>query len=203
MTLFLKPVQRRTSVKMNSQHCRRLLLRGLSLALLVALVPAMSGAAPPPDDVPRPKALASDSALAGNSAQAINRVQAINSAQAGNSAPAAKIRIGRIFFSPAERRHRYADKSAPAAGPDTSDTAGAERLAVNGAISSSTQGRAVWVNGVAIANSAKSTAWTDSSGRVWLRDDRHMPHRVQPGQAIDPASGAVDDLLPAGSVARR
>jgi hypothetical protein len=30
-----------------------------------------------------------------------------------------------------------------------------------------------------------------------------MPHRVQPGQAIDPASGAVDDLLPTGSVARR
>src|SRR5450631_3367027 len=122
MTPFLKPVLRRTSVKMNSQLCRHPLLRGLSLALLVALVPAISGAAPPPDGAQRSNALAS------------------NSAPTSNSPLTAKIRIGRIFFSPAERRHRYADKSAPTEGPDTRDTAGAERLAVNGAISSSTQG---------------------------------------------------------------
>jgi hypothetical protein len=174
------------TVKLNSQHCHHPLLRGLSLALLLGLVQAMSGAAAAPDSAQSPNAPAS------------------KSTPASESLPAAKIRIGRIFFSPAERRHRYADKATPTDGvPDTRDTAGAERLAVNGAISSSTQGRAVWVNGVAIANSAKSTAWTDSSGRVWLRDDRHRLHRVQPGQAIDPASGAVEDLLPAGSVARR
>jgi hypothetical protein len=190
-TPFLKPVLRRTSVKLNSQHCRQPLLRMLSLALLVALVPTMSGAASAPDASPRQNAPASKSESASENVPA------------SKSVLATKIRIGRIFFSPAERRHRYADKTALTEGSDTRDTAGAERLAVNGAISSSTQGRAVWVNGVAIANSAKSTAWTDSTGRVWLRDDRHRPHRVQPGQAIDPASGAVDDLLPAGSVARR
>jgi hypothetical protein len=77
-------------------------------------------------------------------------------------------------------------------------------LEINGAISSSAQGRAVWVNGTAIENSAKfKSAWTDRAGSVWLRDDRRAPRLVRPGQAIDPASGAIEDLLPAGSVARR
>lgn len=107
------------------------------------------------------------------------------------------------FFSPAERRHRYADKT-PATDAPSAGTARAERLEINGAISSSTQGRAVWVNGTAIENSARfKSAWTDRAGSVWLRDDRRAPRLVRPGQAIDPASGAIQDLLPAGSVARR
>jgi hypothetical protein len=115
-----------------------------------------------------------------------------------------KVRIGRIFFSPAERRHRYADKTPATDAPGTARAARAERLEINGAISSSTQGRAVWVNGTAIENSAKfKSAWTDRAGSVWLRDDGRTPRRVRPGQAIDPASGAIEDLLPAGSVARR
>jgi hypothetical protein len=77
-------------------------------------------------------------------------------------------------------------------------------LEINGAISSSTQGRAVWVNGTAIENSAKfKSAWTDRAGGVWLRDYRRAPRLLRPGQALDPASGAIEDLLPAGSVARR
>ena len=60
------------------------------------------------------------------------------------------------------------------------------------------------VNGAAIENSAKlKSAWADRGGTVWLRDDRRIPRRVLPGQAIDRASGAIDDLLPAGSVTRR
>jgi hypothetical protein len=77
-------------------------------------------------------------------------------------------------------------------------------LEINGAVSSSTQGRAVWVNGAAIENSAKfKPAWTDGAGNVWLRDDRRTPRLVRPGQAMDPTSGVIEDLLPAGSVARR
>lgn len=114
-----------------------------------------------------------------------------------------KIHIGRIFFSPAERRHRYADKTPATDASSTARTTRAERLEINGAISSSTQGRAVWVNGIAIENFAKlKSAWTDRTGVVWLHDDRRAPRLVRPGQAIDPASGAIEDLLPAGSVAR-
>jgi len=113
------------------------------------------------------------------------------------------IHIGRIFFSPAERRQRYADKT-PSAEPGATHTPRGGRLEVNGAVSSSTQGRAVWVNGTAIENSAKpKSAWTDRQGNVWLRDDRHPPRLVRPGQAMDPTSGAIEDLLPAGSVAQR
>jgi hypothetical protein len=149
------------------------------LALLVVLSPALCGAAPPVD------------------------AYLPNASPRGIVPRIGKIRIGRIFFSPAERRHRYADKT-PAADALSARTARAERLEVNGAISSSTQGRAVWVNGTAIENSAKfKSAWTDRAGSVWLRDDRRALRLVRPGQAIDPASGAVEDLLPAGSAARR
>ncbi len=149
------------------------------LALLVALSPALCEAAPPVD-------------ASLHDAPSRSTVQR-----------SGKIRIGRIFFSPAERRHRYADKT-PATDAPSAGTARAERLEINGAISSSTQGRAVWVNGTAIENSARfKSAWTDRAGSVWLRDDRRAPRLVRPGQAIDPASGAIQDLLPAGSVARR
>jgi hypothetical protein len=147
------------------------------LALLLLLSPALCGAAPPVD-------------------------ASLPNAAPLNTAPRSKIRIGRIFFSPAERRHRYADKAPPADAPSARN-ARAERLEINGAISSSTQGRAVWVNGTAIENSAKfKSAWTDRAGSVWLRDDQRAPRLVRPGQAIDPASGAVEDLLPPKSVAR-
>lgn len=124
-------------------------------------------------------------------------------AEASTAPRSGKIYIGRIFFSPAERRRRYADKTPATDASSTARIARAERLEINGAISSSTQGRAVWVNGIAIENSAKfKSAWTDRAGGVWLRDDRRAPRLVRPGQAIDPASGAIEDLLPAGSAAR-
>jgi hypothetical protein len=149
------------------------------LALLAVLSPGLCGAAPPVD-APAP-----------------------NASQRSTVPGSGKPRIGRIFFTPAERRHRYAEKT-PATDAPGARTARAGRLEINGAISSSTQGRAVWVNGTAIENSAKfKSAWTDRAGSVWLRDDRRTPRLLRPGQAIDPASGAVEDLLPAGSVARR
>jgi hypothetical protein len=154
---------------------RLTLQRDLCFVLIFVLTPMMSRAAPP--------------------LESLHGVQA--------AVPAGKPRIGRIFFSPSERRHR-SDQAPIAEAPRATDSARVERLAVNGAVSSSTKGRAVWVNGVPIENSASlKSAWTDSSGRVWLRDDRHIPRRVQPGQAIDPASGKIEDLLPVGSVAGR
>ena len=148
------------------------------LGLLLVLSPALCGATPPVD-------------------------ASLPNASPRNTVPTSKIHIGRIFFSPAERRHRYADKTPATDASSTARIARAERLEINGAISSSTQGRAVWVNGIAIENSAKlKSAWTDRAGGVWLRDDRRAPRLVRPGQAIDPASGAIEDLLPAGSVAR-
>jgi hypothetical protein len=170
--------------------CGRHLRCGLMLALLAALVPAFCGAAPPLDvavlDATAP------------------HVQWPDAAQRPH-ASSGKTRIGRIFFSPAERRRRQAARQHPATDAlSVDDTPRRGRLVIDGAVSSSTQGRAVWVNGTAIENSAKpKAAWTDSAGTVWLRDDRLIPRVVRPGQAIDPASGAIDDLLPAGSVTQR
>jgi hypothetical protein len=154
------------------------------LTLLVALAPALSGAAPPLDIPPLDAAPLDVTAL---------------------HASLLKTRIGRIFFSPAERRRRYAEKARPATdAPGANHTPRSARLVINGAVSSSTQGRAVWVNGTEIENSAKpKSAWTLRDGSVWLRDEQLIPHLVRPGQAINPASGAVEDLLPAGSVTRR
>jgi hypothetical protein len=158
--------------------CRRVRSRWPLLALWAVLLPTFSGAAQP---------------IGGSLLDGAHH-------ERGSGKP----RIGRIFFSPAERRHRHADKTPSPDAPSVAHASRGERLEINGAVSSSTQGRAVWVNGAAIENSAKfKPAWTDSAGNVWLRDDRHTPRLLRPGQAINPASGTIEDLLPAGSVARR
>jgi hypothetical protein len=173
----------------NAGICRRNLRAAPWLVLLAALAPALSGAAPPLDAAPLDGAPLHASLLDGAPSP---------------HASSGKTRIGRIFFSPAERRHRYAEKARPASDAGASDTPRRARLVINGAVSSSTQGRAVWVNGVAIENSATAkSAWTLRDGSVWLRDEQLIPHLVRPGQAINPASGAIQDLLPAGSVTRR
>jgi hypothetical protein len=179
--------------------CSRARRRWPWLALLIALLPSLSGAAPP----------AAAAALSASPPSTSPRDAATLDAAVSDGARRGhlgngKVRIGRIFFSPAERRHRYADKTPATDAPSTAGTARGERLEINGAVSSSTQGRAVWVNGTAIENSDNfKSAWTEHGGDVWLRDGHRVPRLVRPGQAIDPASGAIDDLLPAGSVARR
>jgi hypothetical protein len=126
-------------------------------------------------------------------------------------AVAAKPRIGRIFFSPAERARRGGALAAgpvPAAPMPAALTGGTHamvrpRRVVNGALSSSTQGRAVWVNGTAVENSARDkAAWTDRNGNVWLMNGTQGTHLVKPGQSID-RNGVIEDLLPPGAVARR
>jgi hypothetical protein len=113
-------------------------------------------------------------------------------------------RIGRIFFSPAERRDRHRDGLA--ATPTTPIGAGPalrERRVVNGALSSGTHGRAVWVNGTAVEDSARDkSAWTDRNGNVWLMNGTEGTHLIKPGQSID-RNGVIEDLLPPGAVARR
>jgi hypothetical protein len=91
---------------------------------------------------------------------------------------------------------------APAA-PGSRRTPARNRLVVNGALSSSTQGRAVWVNGKAIENSVRDkSAWTDRNGNVWLVNGEQGIRLIRPGQSID-RSGVIEDLLPPGAVTRR
>ena len=114
---------------------------------------------------------------------------------------AARPRIGRIFFSPAERRSHHRDGLAATA--IGSGPARRERRIVNGALSSSTQGRAVWVNGATVENAARDrSAWTDRNGNVWLMNGIEGTHLIKPGQSID-RNGVIEDLLPPGAVARR
>jgi hypothetical protein len=118
---------------------------------------------------------------------------------------AARPHIGRIFFSPAERaRHRDGLAATPmSAAPIGSGPAPRERRIVNGALSSSTHGRAVWVNGTAVEDSARDkSAWTDRNGNVWLMNGAQGTHLIKPGQSID-RNGVIEDLLPPGAVARR
>jgi len=114
---------------------------------------------------------------------------------------AATARIGRIFFSPAERRSRRG--GVLAATPMGSAPAVRERRVVNGALRSGTEGRAVWVDGAAVEDSARDkSAWTDRNGNVWLMNGMQGTHLVKPGQSID-RNGVIEDLLPPGAVARR
>jgi hypothetical protein len=113
--------------------------------------------------------------------------------------------IGRIFFSPAERaRNRDGLAATPmSAASSGSGPARRERRIVNGALSSGTRGRAVWVNGTAVEDSARDkSAWTDRNGNVWLMNGTEGTHLIKPGQSID-RNGVIEDLLPPGAVARR
>jgi hypothetical protein len=122
---------------------------------------------------------------------------------AARPAVSAMPRIGRIFFSPAERRSRHRAGLAAASTPTAPSAAHHERRMVNGALRSSTQERAVWVDGAAVENSARDrSAWTDRNGNVWLMNGAQGTHLVKPGQSID-RNGVIEDLLPPGAVARR
>lgn len=165
---------------MGSNSPRRLrnaLCTGRWLALALALGPAVGGATEPAMPAPHAVSLT------------------------------AKPRIGRIFFSPAERRSRRAvELNATALGtsdatPESRKTS-SERLVVNGALSSPTRARAVWINGAAVDDSSTNkTAWTDRNGNVWVNTGAQGTRLVRPGQSID-RGGAIKDLLPAGSVTR-
>jgi hypothetical protein len=112
-------------------------------------------------------------------------------------------RIGRIFFSPAERARRRDGLAATPTTPISAGPAPRERRVVNGALSSGTHGRAVWVNGTAVEDSARDkSAWTDRNGNVWLMNGTEGTHLIKPGQSID-RNGVIEDLLPPGAVARR
>jgi hypothetical protein len=115
----------------------------------------------------------------------------------------AKPRIGRIFFSPAQRHsHRTSGLDTTPRPSLDRRAASSERRVVNGALSSNGEGRAVWVNGATVENSsAHRVAWTDRSGRVWLNQAQGA-RLIKPGQSID-RSGEITDLLPTGSVTRR
>jgi hypothetical protein len=116
---------------------------------------------------------------------------------------AARPRIGRIFFSPAERARHRDGLAATTTTPIGTGPAPRQLRIVNGALSSSTQGRAVWVNGTTVENTARDkSAWTDRNGNVWLMNGTEGTHLVKPGQSID-RNGVIEDLLPTGAVARR
>jgi len=128
--------------------------------------------------------------------------EAAEPADGGHSSRAALARppIGRIFFSPAERR---AARSPLAAARSADSIAPSDSFSVDGAVSSSAQGRAVWINGVPIENSVvKKTAWTDAKGNVWFKTEALGTHAMRPGQTID-RTGKIEDLVPPGAVTRR
>jgi hypothetical protein len=116
---------------------------------------------------------------------------------------AARPRIGRIFFSPAERARHRDGLAATRTTPIGTGPALRERRVVNGALSSGAHGSAVWVNGTAVEDSARDkSAWTDRNGNVWLMNGTQGTHLIKPGQSID-RNGVIEDLLPPGAVARR
>jgi hypothetical protein len=163
-------------------HCPKPLARSW-LALALLLTAATAGATEPGTE------------LVSRAAESIDGARP--------HASPAKPRIGRIFFSPAERRSRHRDGLAAAATPSGSGPAPRERRIVNGALSSSTHGRAVWVNGATVENTARDrSAWTDRNGNIWLMNGTEGTHLIKPGQSID-RNGVIEDLLPSGAVARR
>jgi hypothetical protein len=140
-------------------------------------------------------------AAAAGAAEPVGRVIDSMDGTAHPHATRAKPRIARIFFSPAERRSRHGGSLAAAQTGGGSSSR--ERHVVNGALSSNNHGRAVWVDGAAVEDSARDkSAWTDRNGNVWLMSGAQGTHLVKPGQSID-RNGVIEDLLPSGAVARR
>jgi hypothetical protein len=142
-------------------------------------------------------------AMGADAAEPVSRATQSIDGAARPAAVAANPRIGRIFFSPAERARRGGALAATPAAWSGTGPAPRERRVVNGALSSATQGRVVWVNGAAVEDSARDkAAWTDRNGNVWLMNGTQGTHLIKPGQSID-RNGVIEDLLPPGAVARR
>jgi hypothetical protein len=120
------------------------------------------------------------------------------------SSTVTKSRVGRIFFTPDQRRIRRA--GARAAGGSTAmaaKRAPRSRLLVNGAVSSGSRAAAVWVNGEPVESSGlNGPIHSDRDGNVWVSDGFQKGVLVRPGESIGPG-GVVLDLLPPGSVTRR
>jgi hypothetical protein len=187
---------------MSSPNHRRKACRLRSwIALALSLAAAGAGAREPVD----PQADASAQPVS----QAVKALDGPAEAVGGTERPhalTAKPRIGRIFFSPAERRNRHDGGLAATPAAPTSGARGSGSIAprkhqvVNGALSSSSRGRAVWVDGVAIDNSDRDkSAWTDRNGNVWLMNGSQGTRLIRPGQSID-RNGVIEDLLPPGAV---
>jgi hypothetical protein len=163
------------------RRCRNTLRPAPLFALSLLLVPVIAGATEPAVRAEHPQSLP------------------------------AKPPIGRIFFSPAERRTRRAGRaestSTPAAAQSLTPP---PRLYVNGALSSSAQRSAVWINGVVADDNdsadkysrGNKAAWTDRNGNIWITSGTHGTRLIRAGQSLD-QNGAIEDLLPAGSVTRR
>src|SRR5258708_6839236 len=111
-----------------ARHCRRARSRWPMLVLLVLLAPTVGGAAPPveastsnasPHEGLSREALASEANVSDGARRARSR--------------SSKIRIGRIFFSPAERAHRYVNMTPVTDASRTVHAARGDRLQINGA----------------------------------------------------------------------
>ena len=95
-------------------------------------------------------------------------------------------RIGRIFSAPNSRpgARPAGLRATPAALP--APGAARQRTYVNGTLSVDSRPRAVWINGVPVAASYVGQA----------------THSLRPGQSIG-HDGAIEDLLPPGSISER
>lgn len=105
--------------------------------------------------------------------------------------PAPADDLGRLFTSAAERaRIDTARAGTQSTQNDTANVSGGERVVINGTLRGSDGKRLVWVNGAPVNPQAARDLRLLRDGRVQLswRDGVKI---LQPGQGIDPATGAI------------
>jgi hypothetical protein len=105
--------------------------------------------------------------------------------------------LGRLFFTPQERRAFDVQRKARAAGKPASTNAESRSARVDGYVLRSAAESTVWVNGEPSTSGARIARDAEGTGRVAI-PSRQNGLRV--GESYDSASGAVNDLLGGGEL---
>lgn len=104
--------------------------------------------------------------------------------------------LGRLFFTPAQRQALDMHRSAP------SPRQGEEgSVTLDGHVSRSSGQRTLWLNGTPRDAADLPPGMSAAADGLRLPGKGRMP-RLRPGETLDPASGTLRPLLPAGALAQ-
>ena len=139
-------------------------------------------------------------------AQPVPAAAPVESATGAASATGARGELGRLFFTPEQRR--LFDRQRDAKAEEKPLAASDPTLTIDGVVTRSSGKRTVWINGAALNDGqhADGTAIGTSRrdpGQVVVRPDNTLPIPAKVGDTVDRATGESGGVLGNGSITTR
>jgi hypothetical protein len=132
------------------------------------------------------------------------QAQPLPAATPAQRATGATVELGRLFFTPEERREfdRRRDTKTPEKPPAATDPT----LTIDGVVTRSSGKRTVWINGAAHNDGAQPDGIAigtsrQTPGRIVVRPSGAPPIPAKVGETVDRATGEAGAALGGGSIA--